>query len=296
MASGADWRLSDEDFARQFRLPKKGLGALAAENPFPRECRVQFNEETHTYTIDGATAPRSVTGILSLYENQFDPKRAVSAMQNGRYWESTRGELEMQGLGITTQDFVDRWAKAGDIGRMRGHLLHFHCECLANNVHVEEPHSLEFQQAQNIFKRLLEWGLKPYRAEVNIFHVGLRCGGQPDLLLLDHDCRIVIVDWKRTKKLTMENDREALKYPLNHLPDCSYYKYALQVNLYRFVLESEYSMRVGQMFLAICHPDLPIPRLVEVPPLHAEVNALVEHEIEQGRATCHHAPMNARFL
>ena len=60
MASVPDWRLSDDDFVYQFQVPRKGFGALAAENPFPREDRVQFDEETHTYTIDGAMAPRSI--------------------------------------------------------------------------------------------------------------------------------------------------------------------------------------------------------------------------------------------
>ena len=294
MASVLDWRLSDDDFVQQFRLPKKGLGALAAENPFPREDRVQFDEETHTYTIDGTMAPRSITGMLSLYENQFDPERALCAMQHGLFWESICEDFKRQGLGVTSQDFFNRWAMAGEVGRMRGHLLHFHCECLANSMLVQEPHSPEFQQSQNMFKLLLDRGMKPYRAEVNIFHVGLRCGGQPDLLLLDSRGRIVIVDWKRTKKLSMENDRATLKYPLDHLPDCSYYRYALQVNLYRYILTSEYSMTVGSMFLAVCHPDLPVPRLIEVPPLDAEVDRLVEHEIAQGRAT---APcsMGAQF-
>ena len=285
MASVLDWRLSDDDFVQQFRLPKKGLGTLACENPFPREDRVQFDEEAHTYTIDGAVAPRSITGLLKLYGNQFDPERALCAMQNSHSWESICEDLEMRGLGVTDKDFLDRWAKAGEVGRTRGHLLHFHCECLANSMPVPEPHSPEFQQSQNMFKWLLDKGMKPYRAEVNIFHVGLQCGGQPDLLLLDAHGRIVIVDWKRTKKLSMENDRATLKYPLHHLPDCSYYRYALQVNLYRYILTSEYSMTVGSMFLAVCHPDLHIPRLIEIPPLDAEVNALVDHEITQGRAT-----------
>jgi len=290
-----DWRLSDDDFVRQFRLPKKGLGKLATDNPFQREDRVQFDEESHTYTIDGVVAPRSITGLLHQYENQFDPERAMSAMQNGRFWDSTCEDLEMRGLGVTKKDFLDRWAKAGEIGRMRGHLLHFHCECLANAVPVREPHSPDFQQAQKIFNLFLEMGMRPYRTEVNIFHVGLRCGGQPDLLLLDSRGRIVIVDWKRTKRLSMENDHATLKYPLTHLPDCSYYRYSLQVNLYRYILESEYSMTVGSMFLAVCHPDLPAARLVEVPRVDDEVHALVEHEIAEGRAASPRA-LGARFI
>ena len=106
----------------------------------------------------------------------------------------------------------------------------------------------------------------------------------------------MIVDWKRTKKLTIENEHGVLKYPLNHVPDCSYYKYALQVSLYRYVLESEYLMTIGNMFLAVCHPDLHKPRLIDVPFLLSEVNAIVECEIMEGRAISPCAPMDARFL
>jgi len=142
----------------------------------------------------------------------------------------------------------------------------------------------------------MEWGMTPYRAEVNIFHVGLRCGGQPDLLLKDQKHHIVIVDWKRVKKVSKENRYESLKYPLQHLPDCSYYRYALQVNLYRFILETEYSMPVSRMFLAICHPDIQTPRLCEIPRMEAEVMAIVDHEIENGRATTSCAPPDTPFV
>ena len=47
-----DWKLPDDEFVQQFKLPGKSLGKLAAANPFPCEDRVHFDEESHTYTID----------------------------------------------------------------------------------------------------------------------------------------------------------------------------------------------------------------------------------------------------
>ena len=38
------------------------------------------------------------------------------------------------------------------------------------------------------------------------------------------------------------------------------------------------------MYLAVVHPEQPVPRLVEVPRLDAEMRALHDFEIEQGRA------------
>ena len=102
----------------------------------------------------------------------------------------------------------------------------------------------------------------------------------------DADGRLVIVDWKRVPKLSFENRYSALRYPLSHLPASSYWLYALQLNTYRFFLETEYAMGVASMWLAVVHPRLATPRLVEVPRLDEEMEALLEHEIMSGRATC----------
>ena len=60
--------------------------------------------------------------------------------------------------------------------------------------------------------------------------------------------------------------------------------YSLQLNRYRYIVETEYGHDVFGMFLAVVHPDKPLPRLIEVPRLEAEMRALHDFEIEQGRA------------
>ena len=100
----------------------------------------------------------------------------------------------------------------------------------------------------------------------------------------DTEGNIVVVDWKRSKAIRFENDRGALKYPLQHLPDTNYWLYALQLNVYRYILESEYGMAVSSMLLAIVHPESEAPRLIACPRMQAEVEAMVEYEIECGRA------------
>ena len=56
------------------------------------------------------------------------------------------------------------------------------------------------------------------------------------------------------------------------------------MNLYAYILETEYDQTVSQLFLAVVHPDLPQGRCIEVPRLDAEIGALVENEIACGRA------------
>ena len=123
----------------------------------------------------------------------------------------------------------------------------------------------------------------PHRTELCIFHCGLRVAGQIDALFLDDNWRLVIVDWKRIRFLRTDGFRP-LRYPLECLPDPTYWIYSFQLNLYRYILETEYAFDVSAMYLAVVHPEQPVPRLVEVPRLDAEMIALHEYEIEQGRA------------
>jgi hypothetical protein len=68
-----------------------------------------------------------------------------------------------------------------------------------------------------------------------------------------------------------------MKAPLHHLPDCNYSHYSLQLNIYRYILESEYGYHVSGMFLGIVHPLSVGPVCVEIPRLDDEIALIVEH-------------------
>ncbi len=123
----------------------------------------------------------------------------------------------------------------------------------------------------------------PVRTELSVFHCGLQLAGQIDALYTDAAGRCVIVDWKRCKELR-QTSRDPLRPPLEHLADCNWFLYALQLNLYGFILESEYGLAVSRMFLGVVHPTADRGRCIEVPSLRAEIEAIVEHEIAAGRA------------
>ena len=103
-----------------------------------------------------------------------------------------------------------------------------------NGFEIPEPHSPEFKQVRAIFQALLLRGMTPHRTELCIFHCGLQVAGQIDALFLDADWKLVIVDWKRVRNLRTEA-YDPLRYPLEQLPDCNYWIYSLQLNLYRYV-------------------------------------------------------------
>ena len=75
-----------------------------------------------------------------------------------------------------------------------------------------------------------------------------------------------------------------MRPPLQHLAECNYHTWAIQLNLYRYILETEYHLDVSHMMLAVVHPCLSAPRLIDVPRLEAEVQVIHDFEIEHGRA------------
>ena len=267
----ADWRLPDEEFVQSFRMADARPGALAQLHPFPRESRVTFAEAGHIYTVDGQRVPRSVTSLVHSFADEFDAARIVDAM------------------GVPVEDraaLLRQWELNGKVQRARGHLLHFHAESLLNGCQVEEPHSPEFRQASTVYREfIMALGLQPFRTELCIFHCGLRVAGSVDLLCRDpSDGSLVIFDWKRSKEIRTDTVR-SMRPPLQHLPDCNYWHYALQLNMYRYILESEYGFRISRMYLAIVHPSLTKPRVMMVPRMEDDIQAIAEHEILMGRAS-----------
>lgn len=285
-----DWRLTDSAFAAAFQLPGKGQHAdiLRKQHPFPREERVEFEEHTHQYFIDGLLCPRSVTALLHSFAQLFQADAAIAAMKRRSDWPQKKMTFQAAGVDADSNDeIIAYWDAKSRLARMRGTLLHFHAEQVANGMHIEEPHSPELSQVLLLlqyFKEQMSWNV--CRAEINIFHCGLRCAGQPDLLCREAASgELVIVDWKRVCKVDFDNAFETLRYPLQHIPQASYWLYALQLNLYKYILETEYNEKVASMWLAMVHPNLKVPKLVCVPSMAAEVDAIIHFERENGRAS-----------
>ena len=88
---------------------------------------------------------------------------------------------------------------------------------------------------------------------------------------------------------------DPLCYPLEQLADCNFWIYSLQLNLYRYILETECAFDVSGMYLAVVHPEQPLPRLIEVQRLDEEMRALHEYEIEQGRAVASAVSLDSPF-
>ena len=103
--------------------------------------------------------------------------------------------------------------------------------------------------------------------------------GTIDLICSRADGTYELYDWKRSNKVDPNetNSWSSGIKGLEHLPDTSYYHYCLQQNLYRYMLEKNYGIKVSRMNLVVLQPDFTTYRVVPVPVMEKEVRTIVEY-------------------
>jgi hypothetical protein len=280
-----DWRLSDSELLddRNFVLKHKCYyrDVLKDINPVARDSRIKFIEDIHAYVLDDKVrAPWSVTRFAHYCAIEFDPDAVLAKCMSDPGWAARRGYAHEDGQDMTADEIKSSWRNNGISQSRRGTLLHWHVECHFNGYIIKEPHSPEFELFLRCEKSFLDaLGFTPWRVEMNMFHCGLRLAGQADLVCKDRQGKLVIIDWKRTKDMRRPayND-ERQKPPLAHLPNTKLYLYYLQVNTYRFILETEYGYSVSGMYLVVLHPaqEPGVPHVFQVPCMDDELRLLVQ--------------------
>lgn len=70
-------------------VAKKGIAdLLATKNHHPRDDRIIFDEDAHTYTVDGEIYPTSVSGIVHSLFPQFDAEEVIA--KNFDKWKDNK--------------------------------------------------------------------------------------------------------------------------------------------------------------------------------------------------------------
>ena len=66
-----------------------------------------------------------------------------------------------------------------------------------------------------------------------------------------------IYDWKRVRKIEYKSfmNKTAIEPCIDYILDTNYWHYTLQLNLYKFILELNYDIKIDEMNLIVCHPD-----------------------------------------
>ena len=114
----------------------------------------------------------------------------------------------------------------------------------------------------------VEWGyfirfvkehpeLKPYRTEWMVYYEELKLSGSIDMVFENPDGTLQIYDWKRCQEIKHEDPfgKTATTSCISHLPDTNFWHYALQLNVYKTILEHKYGKKVTDLYLVCIHPE-----------------------------------------
>ena len=244
---------------------------------FEQDGKLAFNEEAHRYTLNGVEF-RSVSNIVGLFFREFDAMsislkkccgNEVEAAKLREVWESKGAVASQAGTFLHKQieDYLN--------GKHTPELL---CDVCYKGEYVKLNETIDISREWSYFKSFeRETSYQPFRTEWRIYDADARIAGTLDFVCRCSDGTFEIYDWKRSNKID-PNDRNPWANGLNgleHLTDTAYSHYCLQQNLYRYMLEKNYGIKVSRMNLVVLHPELNTYRVVPVPPMERELNIIL---------------------
>lgn len=221
-------------------------GKFTPKNKPSRDSKIRFEPESHAYKIEGVPAP-SVSNIVSKFFNEFNADAAIDIM-------GTNHPL----YNVPRQEIKKIWDENGKISRDKGTFLHQQIENYLLGKGYKEP------EAFSHFLKFIEHhkDIKPYRTEWKIFDEKHLIAGTIDLVSRN-GAEFDLYDWKRSKKIVCSFNGQPIETNpfqkgigvLSHIDDTSYNRYVLQQSLYKYILETNYKIKINQMFLIVLHPN-----------------------------------------
>lgn len=267
---------------------------LASQNPHPRDKYIHFDEGPHKYTIQGIdgvtpeTEFTSVTTWIHQHFGHFDAKKVIaSMMRNQKKWNDPIANAKYYGK--TPEEIEEMWASAGQDAAAKGTAMHYKIECFYNTPPdtpdtTTDPDLQYFMNFHNEHVACPTATLRPYRTEWTVFHEEARIAGSIDMVYEIIDTAdLAIYDWKRCREITKTNraNKFATHPAIEHLPDTNYWHYALQLNLYKYILQTKYDKKITDLYIIVLHPEGQNYQRIKLPDLQSEVADLITERIKK---------------
>ena len=204
----------------------------------------------------------------------FDPDATIKKMMRSPKWPQSKY------YGMTAQAIKDQWSNSGKEASEAGTAMHLGIEQFHNSAEdIIDPavkETPEWRYFQNYWRECRD-DLEPYRTEWEVWSEDHKLAGSIDMIYRKKsDGTFVIYDWKRSKDIKTDSPFEKGYAPVDHLPNTNYWHYTLQLNVYRWFLQTHYGLKVSDLYLIILHPDNKNYRRLRLNILEDEVEAMLE--------------------
>jgi len=197
--------------------------------------KVALEPISHTYTDKEGLNYISVSKVLSMLSEPFENTWAFKQ---------------------ATPEKLIEWKKKGDDAREHGTSVHNALETYNKFKTCENPEWEEgLKSVLEVYK-----GWRSYD-EICLYNDEYRIAGTADKISAvgtGKNVSVVISDFKTniSKGIQFHSDYSKTLYaPFDHLQDCNYVKYSLQLSLYAYMWENLTGRKVKRMFIHFIPPD-----------------------------------------
>lgn len=246
---------------------------------------VTFYEDKHIYNHKSKGKLTSVTQKLGEFFSKFD----ANAMAKYKALKSRRAGIKGQGVRYWKRLWISR--------SEHGTRVHAMLEEYSNLFFSHSKPKTEPETVEDMDKYLSGVGfLTTYYKSVGeplplteqiIYDTDYLLAGQVDLLVernVDgpNNKRVVdIIDFKTNNDITTEGYKgKKAKKPINHLQDCSYIKYTLQLSTYAYMLEKQ-GYIIGDLMLVHLKDGGEMAQVMYIPYLKKEVIDILNYNTKK---------------
>ena len=245
---------------------------------YEQDAYIDFEPYEHIYIYNGRQRLLPVSSLVGYFFESFNALAAA--------------ERKCQNYSIPVEESLDQWDRIGTMASEVGTFMHAQTESYFRDGTFEtiypfcyngETEAISLEREKQYFLQFVsDYAIRPYRQEWPVYDLALNVAGTIDLICQEDDGSFTIYDWKRSSKVV-----NALGQPITegfngkmsvngiNLPDTSFYHYCLQQNLYRYMLEQHYGIRVRAMNLVVLCASYPSYYVAQVPKMDEVVNKMV---------------------
>lgn len=236
----------------------------------PSGIKITFEEKSHKYWsfIDGNELKYiSGTTFIHKFIPFFDEMRISAMVAKKR--------------GVSQQEILNEWHQKRDESCYFGTKVHETAEDVLTgrpfrNIPQNPKEQIVFDKAKT-FAQKFKSELDILGVEQIVFDHRLKIAGTIDLLAKSRkDGSILIIDWKTNSDLKRENAFEKCLQPIDHLDNCNYWHYGLQLSLYQYLLTfGGYYPKDTKFKRMLIHINTVDTEVVQVPDLTSEIKDMV---------------------
>lgn len=263
------------------RLSKNTADASPA---FDRDNNIQFLPQGHIYIYNGRERFTPVSSVISCFFKPFD-SFSQSAYDKAIKRNIPHGQL------------LEEWDEKGACSREVGTFMHQQIENYYNGneyqteyrfkydgKYIQSDKKIDLKNEYNQFINFVkDHNFEPFRTEWTIYDERLKIAGTIDMIHKNGDV-FDIYDWKRSQKVVDDNGDPIIRNDygkvgleeLGHIDDTSYWHYCIQQNIYRYILEKNYNVKVGKMYLVVFRDNANKYIKLTVPTMDNVIVAIVE--------------------